>query len=67
MNSPVDPVIHVRKDGPFYRVQVIPPDAMGKALRRPDTYVSATMANMAAKVLSNITGWAVTDLTAAKP
>ena len=60
----LDPVIHVRKDGPFYRVQVIPPDAMGKMLQRPETYASDVTARMAAKVLAGITGWPVTDLTA---
>lgn len=59
------PAIHIRQDGPFYRVQVIPPEAMGKTLQRPETYASTTTARMAAKVLSNITGWPVTDLTRA--
>lgn len=61
----IPPVIHIRKDGPFYRVQVIPPDALGKMLQRPETYASDVTARMAAKVLSGITGWPVTDLTAA--
>ena len=63
MSAPADPVIHVKKDGPFYRVQVLPPDAMGKRLQRPDSYASATTARMAAKVLADLTGWPVTDLT----
>lgn len=55
--------IHIRKDGPFYRVQVQPPEALGKMLQRPDSYASDTTARMAAKVLANITGWPVVDLT----
>lgn len=66
MSAPVDPVIHIKRDGPFVRVQVIPPEAMGKTLRRPDTYASATTARMAAKVLADLTGWPVTDLTEAR-
>lgn len=61
----MEPVIHIKKDGPFYRVQVIPPDALGKTLQRPDSYASDVTARMAAKVLSGITGWPVTDLTRA--
>lgn len=60
----ISPAIHVRKDGPFYRVLVLPPDAVTSELRRPDSYASAATARMAAKVLSDLTGWPVTDLTA---
>lgn len=58
-----DPQIHVRKDGPFYRVQVLPPEALGKMLQRPDSYASDVTARMAAKVLAGITGWPIVDLT----
>jgi hypothetical protein len=57
------PCIHVRRDGALYRVQVIPPDALGETLSRPDSYASVTTARMGAKVLSDMTGWPVTDLT----
>ncbi|MBL9066464.1 MAG: hypothetical protein JNN10_09245 [Sphingopyxis sp.] len=60
------PAIHIRRDGPLFRVQVLPPEAMGKTLQRPETYASATTARMAAKVLSQMTGWPITDLTEAR-
>lgn len=60
-----DPQIHVRKDGPFWRVQVLPPEALGKMLQRPDSYASDVTARMAAKVLAGITGWPIVDLTKA--
>lgn len=59
----IDPAIHVRKDGPFFRVLVLPPDAIREELRRPDSYASAPSARMAAKILFDLTGWPVTDLT----
>lgn len=59
------PSIHVRKDGPFYRMSVSPPEALTKALARPETYASETTARMAAKVLHDITGWPVIDATRA--
>lgn len=62
MSGPA-PSIHVRKDGPFYRVQVQPPEALGKMLQRPDSYASDVTARMAAKVLANITGWPIIDQT----
>ena len=61
----IAPSIHVRKDGPIFRILVLPPDAMGKALQRPTTFTSAPSARTAAATLSGITGWPVTDLTAA--
>lgn len=61
----MEPAIHIRKDGAFFRVQVLPPEAIGKPLQRPDSYARATTARMAAKVLADLTGWPVTDLTTA--
>jgi hypothetical protein len=57
------PSIQIRKDGPLFKMSVSPPEAMTKALARPETYASETTARMAAKVLAGITGWPVVDLT----
>ena len=60
------PVIHVRKDGPFYRVLVLPPEAMPGSFGRPATYVAHSAASEAARLLSVTTGWSVTDLSEAR-
>lgn len=60
------PAIHVRKDGPLYRILVLPPEALGKGLERPTTFTTAASARLAANVLSGVTGWPVTDLTEAR-
>ncbi|MFC3786701.1 hypothetical protein GGR90_002751 [Sphingopyxis italica] len=61
MSAP-EPAIHVRKDGPIFRVQIIPPEAGPTAVVVPSTFVSHAMAKMSAKVLSDATGFPVTDL-----
>lgn len=57
------PAIHVKKDGPLFRVLVIPPDALPPSFSVPSTYLAVSVARMSAKVLSDATGWPVTDLT----
>lgn len=60
------PVIHIKKDGPIWRVQVIPPDALPPSVFVPSTFLAASVARMSAKVLADATGWPVTDLTDAR-
>lgn len=60
-----EPAIHIRREGPFYRVLVIPPDALPPSFSVPSTFVSAAVARMSAKVLSDATGWPVSDLAGA--
>ena len=62
----MEPVIHVRRDGPFWRVQIIPPEAGPTAVVVPSTFASHAMASLSAKVLSDATGFPVTDLTEAR-
>lgn len=64
MNDPHDiaPCIHVRKDGAFYRMAILPPEALPPAMARPSTHGSHASAMMAAKWLSLETGWPVVDL-----
>lgn len=57
------PAIHIKKDGPLFRVLVIPPDALPPSFSVPSTYLAVSVARMSAKVLSDATGWPVTDLT----
>jgi hypothetical protein len=64
---PTDPVgiapsIHVRRDGAFFRMQIIPPEALPPAMARPSTYGSYASAMLAARWLEVETGWPVIDL-----
>lgn len=63
----IAPAIHIRKDGPLFRVQVLPPDALPPSFSVPSTFTSHAVAKMSAKVLADATGWAVTDLSGARP
>lgn len=58
----ISPSIHVRRDGAFYRVQILPPEALPKGMGRPETHGSYTSAMMAAKWLGVATGWPIVDL-----
>lgn len=62
----MEPVIHVRRDGGLYRVQVIPPEAVPPSFSVPSTFLAVSIARISAKVLSDATGWPVTDLTDAR-
>ena len=57
------PHISLRKDGPFYRVQPIPADALPPSIRQPETHIGYLSAKMAAKVLSDAAGWPIVDHT----
>lgn len=58
-----DPVIHIKKDGPLFRVQILPPKKLDASITRPETYAGIIAARQAACWLSSATGFAVTDLT----
>lgn len=57
--------IHLRKDGPFYRVRVEPKDAKPASIHAPETHAGHLAATMAAKLLSDATGFPVIDHTKA--
>ncbi len=57
------PSIHVRKDGAFFRLLILPPQALPPSIERPGTHGSHASAMQAARWLSDATGWAITDLT----
>lgn len=59
-----DPHIALRKDGPFYRVQPVPSDALPPSIRQPETHAGYAAASMAAKVLSQASGLPIVDHTA---
>lgn len=59
----MEPVIHLRRDGAIFRVLVIPPEALPTSVFVPSTFLAASVARMSAKVLSDATGWQITDLT----
>ncbi|SKB85399.1 hypothetical protein SAMN06295937_102354 [Sphingopyxis flava] len=56
-----DPHIEVRKDGPFWRVVVLPPEALPDGWCRPSTFSSAPLARLAAKLLADASGMPIID------
>lgn len=55
--------IHLRKDGPFYRVRVEPRDALPDHILVSETHVGLLSASLAARLLSNATGFPINDHT----
>lgn len=58
--------IHLRKDGPFWRVTVEPREALPEHILITQTHAGHLSAGMAARLLSNATGFPVVDHTKAK-
>jgi hypothetical protein len=58
--------IHLRKDGPFYRVRVEPVGSLPANVRAPETHAGHLAATMAAKLLHDATGFPVVDHTKAR-
>lgn len=58
-----DPHITIQRDGPFYRLAVLPPDALPDGWRRPSTFSSAPLARSAAKLLAEASGLPIVDQT----
>lgn len=61
-----EPQIHLRKDGPFFRVRVEPKGALPASVHVPETHAGHLSATMAAKLLANATGFPVVDHTQVK-
>jgi hypothetical protein len=59
----IAPSIHVRRERGFFRLLVLPPQALPPSIARPGTHGSYASAMQAAGWLSDATGWAITDLT----
>jgi hypothetical protein len=59
-----DPAIHITKDGPLYRVCILPPQELGGSIARPETYAGPLAARQAAGWLSQATGLKIVDLLA---
>tara|TARA_R110001599_G_scaffold193040_1_gene388722 strand:- start:8019 stop:8312 length:294 start_codon:yes stop_codon:yes gene_type:complete len=57
-----EPAVHVKKDGPFFRVQIVSPMQLEGSAVRPETYAGAIAARQAAGWLSKATGLPVIDL-----
>lgn len=55
--------IEIRKDGPFLRVVVSPPEALPANWSAPSTFTAAPIARMAAKLLSEASGLPIVDET----
>jgi len=58
------PAIHIRKDGPLYRVQIVPPQQLCGSIARPESYAGPIAARQAAGWLSQATGLKIIDLLA---
>jgi hypothetical protein len=58
------PEIYLTKHGPFYRVRVEPRDALPDHIFVSETHVGLLSANLAARLLSNATGFPINDHTA---
>lgn len=65
MTGAASPHISLQKDGPFYRVQPIPADALPPSIRQPETHVGYLSAMMAARLLATATGLEIIDHTKA--
>lgn len=61
------PAIHIRKDGPLYRVQIVPPQEIHGSIARPESYAGPIAARQAAGWLSKATGLEILDLLAVAP
>lgn len=61
------PTIHIRKDGPLYLVQIIPPQQLDGSIARPETYAGPIAARQAAGWLAKATGLKIIDLLAVAP
>lgn len=60
------PAIHIRRDGPLFRVQVLPPQSLPPSVARPETYAGHAAAMLAARWIAQETGWTITDLSGAR-
>lgn len=59
----LDPHIKLSKDGPFYRLAVLPPEALPSNWSAPSTFTSLPMARMSAKLLAEASGLPIVDQT----
>lgn len=55
--------IEIRRDGPFLRVVVSPPEALPASWSAPSTFTAAPIARMAAKLLADASGLPIVDTT----
>jgi hypothetical protein len=58
----IAPSIHVRRERGFFRLLILPPQALPPSIARPGTHGSHASAMQAARWLSDATGWTITDL-----
>jgi len=61
------PAIHIKKDGPLYRVQIVPPQEIHGSIARPESYAGPIAARQAAGWISKATGLEIVDLLAVAP
>ena len=57
-----EPAIHIKRDGPLFRVQILPPQQLDGSIARPESYAGVIAARQAAGWLSKAPGWPVIDL-----
>lgn len=56
-----EPHIAIAKDGPFFRVVVSPPEALPSNWHAPETFSSAPLARLSARLLSVASGLPIVD------
>lgn len=57
-----EPHIAIERDGPLFRLAILPPDSLPDGWSRPETFSSRPLARMSARILSEATGFKVVDL-----
>jgi hypothetical protein len=63
MTAAASPQIHLKRDGPFFRVRVEPVGSLPSSIHAAETYTGHPSANTAAKLLSAATGFRIIDHT----
>lgn len=58
-----EPHIAIEREGPLFRLAIMPPDALPAGWSRPETFSSRPLARMSARILADATGWPIIDQT----
>ena len=56
-----EPHIAIEREGPLFRLAILPPDALPAGWSRPETFSSHPLARMSAKILAEATGMVIVD------
>ncbi len=56
-----EPCIEIRQDGPLFRVDITPADALPQGWLRPESFANRPLARMGARLISDATGLPIVD------